>query len=581
MRFIAFSILMTLSFCLTAQGVSLEKVNGLGTSNRINDLLLDNQGTVWIGADGGLFNVIGKTIKPVIQTYEILSLANDNSNVYAALSSNEIYKNDKLHFSIEENVRITCIATGSNKLWVGTQKSGVLVYNLGSKKLVDRYTQKNSKLKSNHINFIHRDKDRLIWLGTDKGVIRVEDDKWKLFDEKLKMVAMTESADELWLLSDQDMWLIHSKGKRWEPLSVQQGWSAGRVNDICVDQEKKIYIASQELVRVDPFSDEIESYSDAMGYLSQECLAIVSDKNKNVWFGTKSSGLYVTAFGLEESPLSAVNVVNQESDCEGNVSADVSIKIFGGKAPYRLQWSDSQLVGADLTGIAAGNYGLTITDADNNQTEQAINIQATPVLTIDVYEIEKLAKQGVSNGKARVGIEGGEFPYNIKWSSGEKSKNAKRLSAGNQSVTVTDKNGCSVTETFEMEVGKIMADLDINSMNEGQTLNIKQLYFDANSSEINQESYDVLDELYGFLESNPNIVVEIGGHTNNVPTHEFCDALSSSRAKSVADYLYEKGIAESRLSHKGYGKRKPISSNETAGGRRKNQRVEMKVLKIL
>jgi len=78
----------------------------------------------------------------------------------------------------------------------------------------------------------------------------------------------------------------------------------------------------------------------------------------------------------------------------------------------------------------------------------------------------------------------------------------------------------------------------------------------------------------------PQVVIEIGGHTNNLPADDFCDKLSGDRAKSVAEFLYEKGIKEVRIAHKGYGKRKPIASNKSKSGRKKNQRVEIKILRV-
>jgi outer membrane protein OmpA-like peptidoglycan-associated protein len=82
------------------------------------------------------------------------------------------------------------------------------------------------------------------------------------------------------------------------------------------------------------------------------------------------------------------------------------------------------------------------------------------------------------------------------------------------------------------------------------------------------------------LEDNPSIVVEIGGHTNNLPPPAYCDSLSTNRARVVAEYIVNKGIASNRVYYKGYGKRKPKFSNGTADGRRRNQRVEIKILKI-
>ena len=99
-------------------------------------------------------------------------------------------------------------------------------------------------------------------------------------------------------------------------------------------------------------------------------------------------------------------------------------------------------------------------------------------------------------------------------------------------------------------------------------------------STIGENSYGALNEIYDFLRYNEDVVIEIGGHTNGNCDDEFCDELSMTRAKAVADYLAKKGIAGERLEYKGYGKRNPISSNKTAVGRKKNQRVEIKILSM-
>jgi len=127
---------------------------------------------------------------------------------------------------------------------------------------------------------------------------------------------------------------------------------------------------------------------------------------------------------------------------------------------------------------------------------------------------------------------------------------------------------------------KKILNLDRNKIKKGQTIEIQNLYFKADMATINRKSYEVLDEVYDFLKSNIDISVEIGGHTNGVPPHEYCDSLSTDRAKTVAEYLVDKGIPPNRLKYKGYGKRKWIASNLTPEGRKKNQRVEIKILTI-
>lgn len=127
---------------------------------------------------------------------------------------------------------------------------------------------------------------------------------------------------------------------------------------------------------------------------------------------------------------------------------------------------------------------------------------------------------------------------------------------------------------------KIIKELDRKTIKEGQTIKIEKLYFKADSSRIEANSFEVLDEIYEFLNEHKDVTVEIGGHTNGQPPHEFCDKLSQERAQAVANYLIEQGINEDRLQVKGYGKRKPIATNKTLEGRRRNQRVEIKILSL-
>ncbi|MCC7026985.1 MAG: OmpA family protein [Saprospiraceae bacterium] len=127
---------------------------------------------------------------------------------------------------------------------------------------------------------------------------------------------------------------------------------------------------------------------------------------------------------------------------------------------------------------------------------------------------------------------------------------------------------------------KILKELDHNKVKVGQTIKIEKLFFAADSATINSSSFAVLDEVYDFLKSNPKITIEIGGHTNNIPTNNYCDKLSTNRAKAVRDYILSKGISEDRVTFKGYGKRMPISSNATKDGRALNQRVEIKIISV-
>ena len=133
------------------------------------------------------------------------------------------------------------------------------------------------------------------------------------------------------------------------------------------------------------------------------------------------------------------------------------------------------------------------------------------------------------------------------------------------------------TEPITPKKKIIPPELDRSKIKKGSIIQVNNLYFKADSFNIEGTSYAALEEVYDFLVENPDLKIEIGGHTNGVPPHSYCDKLSTSRAKSVVDYLVNKGIDRSRLTYKGYGKRLPIATNETKAGRAQNQRVEIKI----
>ena len=134
--------------------------------------------------------------------------------------------------------------------------------------------------------------------------------------------------------------------------------------------------------------------------------------------------------------------------------------------------------------------------------------------------------------------------------------------------------------TRRIDKDKSIEGVSRRNMKAGQTIQLSKLYFKINESTINEESHEALDEIYDFLKYNEDVAIEIGGHTNGNCDDEYCDSLSEIRAKAVAEYLIQKGIDMKRLEYKGYGKRKPIASNRTAEGRKKNQRVEIKILSM-
>lgn len=123
-----------------------------------------------------------------------------------------------------------------------------------------------------------------------------------------------------------------------------------------------------------------------------------------------------------------------------------------------------------------------------------------------------------------------------------------------------------------------ISNLKRTDLKKGQTLRIDKIFFEMDKSIFTRESYQFLNDLVDFMRTNIDISIEVGGHSNGLCTDEYCIKISTDRAKAVADYLVGKGISRSRLTYKGYGKKLPLSTNETVEGRRKNQRVELKII---
>ena len=114
----------------------------------------------------------------------------------------------------------------------------------------------------------------------------------------------------------------------------------------------------------------------------------------------------------------------------------------------------------------------------------------------------------------------------------------------------------------------------------GNSVVLRNVFFQTDSYDLLGQSRIELDRLVLFLEQNPDVAVEIGGHTDNIGSAGYNDELSEKRALSVWQYLINAGITKNRLSYRGYGMSQPIADNQTEEGRSKNRRTEFKIIRI-
>ncbi len=275
-------------------------------------------------------------------------------------------------------------------------------------------------------------------------------------------------------------------------------------------------------------------------------------------------------------PLKAAIKEEKPVSCPDSKDAVLALDIQGGKKPYRFLWQQGSNT-QTIQGLGAGAYQATVSDAIGNSVQVAFNVVSPPALQLQAGKRAGAGK--TPDGQASFIASGGTPPYTFAWDNGETTSDAVRLASGTRQITVTDARGCK-TSAEVVIAQRLISDLVAGKIQPGQTIPLEQVQFEVDSTNFSPASIPMLNELFEFLATQPGVSVEIGGHTSSLCSDEFCDRLSAARAKSAADYLVRRGIDPSRVSSKGYGKRFPIADNNTIEGRRKNQRVELKILVV-
>jgi outer membrane protein OmpA-like peptidoglycan-associated protein len=107
---------------------------------------------------------------------------------------------------------------------------------------------------------------------------------------------------------------------------------------------------------------------------------------------------------------------------------------------------------------------------------------------------------------------------------------------------------------------------------------LRGVRFETGRSALRPESFATLDEVAASLLANPNVRIEIAGHTDNTGSRALNQRLSLQRAQAVKAYLASKGVRPDRMEARGYGPDRPIVPNDTPAGREQNRRVELNLL---
>jgi len=166
---------------------------------------------------------------------------------------------------------------------------------------------------------------------------------------------------------------------------------------------------------------------------------------------TDANGCTITETFTITEPT-ALSVIPSQTDvlCQGALTGKASVAISGGTAPYMYSW-DNGITSTtnEATDLSVGTYTITVTDANGCTITETFTISEPTALSITPSQKDVLC-HGASTGKASVVVSGGVIPYSYSWDNGITSttNEATDLSAGTYEVTVTDVNGCTITESF-------------------------------------------------------------------------------------------------------------------------------------
>ena len=128
------------------------------------------------------------------------------------------------------------------------------------------------------------------------------------------------------------------------------------------------------------------------------------------------------------------------------------------------------------------------------------------------------------------------------------------------------------------ELQPVTVDIYLDPVEKGRETVLNNIFFDTDKYDIKPRSEPELRKVILFLEENPSIRIVVNGHTDNVGTADYNQKLSANRAQAIHQYLVQAGIAEERLSFRGYGAEQPIADNDTDKGRRRNRRIAFEIL---
>ncbi|MBK6836031.1 MAG: T9SS type A sorting domain-containing protein [Bacteroidetes bacterium] len=149
------------------------------------------------------------------------------------------------------------------------------------------------------------------------------------------------------------------------------------------------------------------------------------------------------------STLSLSNITVVDATC-GNTSGSINLSVSGGQAPLTYLWSTGATTEDIPSGLSAGNYSCTITDANGCSIQALATVNNTNGTLAIVSNVITNESCGNTNGAVNITVQGGNGAYTYTWSEGSTTQDISNLNSGTYSVTVLDGNGCTTNQAYSV-----------------------------------------------------------------------------------------------------------------------------------
>ena len=157
----------------------------------------------------------------------------------------------------------------------------------------------------------------------------------------------------------------------------------------------------------------------------------------------------IDTVSIPEPELITANFSITHVMCKGDSTGEITSNIGGGVLPYSFVWTNGE-ISSDLLFIPAGNYALDITDGNNCNIIEQVQIVEPESALMSTYDITPVTCHGGQNGSVNSFISGGTSPYNYEWSSQDTVNLIANLTGGVYELTITDNNGCLKVDSIEV-----------------------------------------------------------------------------------------------------------------------------------